>query len=623
MCCRVKDGRIPLRNQSSISVVHAGAGASTTPLRHEGEYEVAQSDGTPGNSALRESVAALRDNPRATVLVIGGGINGIGTFRELALNGVDVALVERGDYVSGASSASSHMIHGGIRYLENGEFRLVNEGVHERNGLLKIAPHYVKPLQTTIPIYSTFSGILAAPLRFLTHKSGKPQERGALLIKVGLTLYDFFSRDGGTVPRHQFHGRKRSLNELRQLDPKIKYTATYFDASVHEPERLALDVLHDALIGGKKARAANYVEAVGADEKGVVLRDRESGEEFTFAADVVVNVSGPWTDFTNTALGTSTTFMGGTKGSHIVLDNPELVEACEGREMFFEHSDGRIVLIYPLKGRVMVGTTDIDADPTKPAVCTEEEIDYFFELVSHVFPAIPVNRSQIVFKFSGIRPLPRHDDEAPGFVSRDYRIEPSTLPGNGSPVLSLVGGKWTTFRALSEHLSNEVFTRIGVTRRVSTVKTAIGGGKGFPRTDASRAQWISQHRSSLSSARTGQLLERYGTRAKEVIEALVDGHDEALAFDKDFTTGEVRYLAQHESVVHLIDLVMRRTNHAFTGGLSRELLEELAEHTGAVLGWDDATRVSEVDATIAHLKEYNGVDVGGTSVQTPTAVPVS
>ncbi|OOB89984.1 glycerol-3-phosphate dehydrogenase/oxidase [Rathayibacter sp. VKM Ac-2630] len=584
---------------------------------------MAQSVGTPGTPAIRESVAALRDTPRATVLVIGGGINGIGTFRELALNGVDVALVERGDYVSGASSASSHMIHGGIRYLENGEFRLVNEGVHERNGLLKIAPHYVKPLQTTIPIYSTFSGILAAPLRFLTHKSGKPQERGALLIKVGLTLYDFFSRDGGVVPRHQFHGRKRSLNELPKLDPKIKYTATYFDASVHEPERLALDVLRDGLVGGAKARAANYVEAVGTSEGGVLLRDRETGEEFAFQADVVVNVSGPWTDFTNTALGTTTKFMGGTKGSHIVLDNPELVEACEGREMFFEHSDGRIVLIYPLKGRVMVGTTDIEADPNEPSVCTEEEIDYFFDLVNHVFPSIPVTREQIVFKFSGIRPLPRHDDEAPGFVSRDYRIEPSTLPGGKTPVLSLVGGKWTTFRALSEHLSNEVFAKIGVTRRVSTVKTAIGGGKGFPRTDASRAQWISQHRSGLSSARTGQLLERYGTRAEEVIEALADGHDEALDFDKDFTTGEIRYLAQRESVVHLIDLVMRRTNHAFTGGLSRELLEELAEHTGAVLGWDDAKRAEEVDATISHLKKYNGVDVGGTSVQAPTAVPAS
>ncbi|AJM78488.1 glycerol-3-phosphate dehydrogenase/oxidase [Rathayibacter toxicus] len=582
---------------------------------------MAQSVGTSGSSS-RESVAALRDNPRAKVLIIGGGINGIGTFRELAFNGIDVALVERGDYVSGASSASSHMIHGGIRYLENGEFRLVNEGVHERNGLLKIAPHYVKPLQTTIPIYSTFSGILAAPLRFLTHRSGKPQERGALLIKVGLILYDFFSRAGGTVPRHQFHGRKRSLAALPKLDPKITYTATYFDASVHEPERLALDVLRDALAGGTQARAANYVEAVGVDGENVVLRDRENGEEFTFHADVVVNVSGPWTDFTNAALGIQTRFMGGTKGSHIVLDNPELVEACEGREMFFEHSDGRIVLIYPLKGRVMVGTTDIDADPTKPAVCTEEEIDYFFELVNHIFPAIPVNRSQIVFTFSGIRPLPRHDDESPGFVSRDYRIEPSTLPGTRTRVLSLVGGKWTTFRALSEHLANEVFAAIGVTRRFSTVKRAIGGGKGFPRSDASRAQWISQHRSGLSSARAGQLLERYGTRARDVIQAVTDGRDEALEFDKDFSAGEIRYLVQHESVVHLIDLVLRRTNHAFTGGLSRELLEELAEHVGAVLGWDEEKRLAEVEATITHLKEYNRVDVGASSAEVSPPVPV-
>ena len=157
--------------------------------------------------------------PRAQVLVIGGGINGIGTFRDLALQGVDVVLVERNDFVSGASAASSHMIHGGIRYLENGEFRLVKESVHERNGLLKIAPHYVKPLQTTIPIFSTFSGILAAPLRFLTHKQGKPKERGAFLIKIGLTIYDSFSRDGGTVPRHQFHGRKKSLAELPAAEP--------------------------------------------------------------------------------------------------------------------------------------------------------------------------------------------------------------------------------------------------------------------------------------------------------------------------------------------------------------------------------------------------------------------
>ena len=187
---------------------------------------------------------ALRTRPQASVLIIGAGINGIATFRDLALQGVDVVLVERGDFVSGASAASSHMIHGGIRYLENGEFRLVQGiGRRERNALIRIAPHYVKPLQTTVPIFSTFSGILSAPLRFLTHKAGKPTERGAALIKTGLTIYDAFSRDGGSVPRHRFHGRKQSLAELPALNPGIKYTATYYDASMHDPERLALDVL--------------------------------------------------------------------------------------------------------------------------------------------------------------------------------------------------------------------------------------------------------------------------------------------------------------------------------------------------------------------------------------------
>jgi glycerol-3-phosphate dehydrogenase len=221
---------------------------------------------SPAKNA-RASLEALRERPHAKVLIIGGGINGVGTFRDLALQGVDVALVERGDYCQGASGASSHMIHGGIRYLENGEFRLVQESVVERNRLLRIAPHYVKPLQTTIPIFSTFSGVLAAPVRFLTHKQGKPKERGAFLIKLGLSLYDSFSRDGGPVPRHQFRGRKRALAELPRLHPGIKYAATYFDASVHNPERLTLDVLQDGEKAGQSrgvsghtgARASNYV----------------------------------------------------------------------------------------------------------------------------------------------------------------------------------------------------------------------------------------------------------------------------------------------------------------------------------------------------------------------------
>jgi glycerol-3-phosphate dehydrogenase len=559
----------------------------------------------------RPSVTSLRERPSADVLIIGGGINGISTFRDLALQGVDVALVERGDFLSGASSASSHMIHGGIRYLENGEFRLVDESVHERNRLLRNAPHYVQPLRTTIPIFSTFSGIVSAPVRLLTHEQGKPKERGALLIRVGLMLYDAFSRDGGSVPRHQFHGRKRSLAELPLLNPDLKYTATYFDASVHEPERLGLDVLADGVaagVAGRTARRANYLEAVGLADNGILLRDSETGKEFSFTAKVIVNASGPWTDLTNAAIGKPTTLMGGTKGSHIVLDNQELFDACGGRELFFENDDGRIVLIQPIKGRVMVGTTDLDADPAEPAICTEEEVDYFFGLVAHVFPTIPVVRSQIVYRFSGIRPLPKHDDTKPGFVSRDYNIVPGSLEGSAETVvLSLVGGKWTTFRSLGERLASEVLKCLDLERTISTETLAIGGGVGFPTTPRTRADWVTNNRDTQSAARADDLLGRYGTRALAVIDAIADGADAPLVNDPSFTTGEIRYLAANELVVHLIDVVLRRTNHAFTGDISLPLLFELSTLVGGVLGWSDSRVAAEVHATVAELSTMHGI----------------
>ena len=563
--------------------------------------------------ATRSSVQSLTERPHAQVLVIGGGINGIATFRDLALQGVDVVLVERGDYCSGASAASSHMIHGGVRYLENGEFRLVKESVTERNGLLKIAPHYVKPLETTIPIFTTVSGVLSAPGRILTHKGGKPKERGAALIKIGLTMYDSFSRDGGAVPRHRFHGHKKSMADLPKLNDNLKYTATYYDASVHDPERLALDVLRDGLAQGPHARAANYVEAVGASDGGVVLRDVVSGEEFTVKADVVVNTSGPWTDLTNEALGEKTAYMGGTKGSHIVLDNPELLAAAKGREIFFENNDGRIVLIYPLKGKVMVGTTDLEADVREPAVCTEEEVDYFFGLVKHVFPTIDVNREQIVYRFSGIRPLPGHGDTAPGFVSRDYRIVPSTF--GTATLLSLVGGKWTTFRALAEHLSNEVLERLHQTRSVSTLGMPIGGGRDYPTTDDARTVWVTSHGREVSRARADMLLERYGTRAAAVIDELAESGDTPLENAAEYSVQEIEYLVRTESVVHLSDVLQRRTSLAFTGQATDALLAELGSITAGVLGWSSDETAAEIAEAARILREAHGVAVGSTSAK--------
>jgi glycerol-3-phosphate dehydrogenase len=553
----------------------------------------------------RDSVDLFKSRPQAQVLIVGGGINGAGTFRDLALQGADVALVERGDFCSGASGASSHMIHGGIRYLENGEFRLVAESVNERNDLLRTAPHYVKPLETTIPIFTTFSGMFAAPLRLMSHRQGKRTERGAVLIKLGLSIYDAFSRRRGSVPRHKFARRTEALRVMPLLNSAVRYAATYFDASVHNPERLTLDVIRDGEAANLHARASNYLSVVSSTPGGVALRDELTGETFTFTADVVLNMTGAGVDDTNAAMGAASHYMGGTKGSHIVLDHPALLEACAGREVFFEHTDGRIVLIYPIGDRVLVGTTDIDAGVDEDAVCTQAEVDYFLDLIAHVFPTITVDRDSIVYTFSGIRPLPRHDDVDPGFVSRDYRLERrEEQTPEGTTTISLVGGKWTTFRALSERVTNEVLALLQRKRRVSTAGLPIGGGNGYPTTGEAIESWVEANcGTDVPADRARVLLERYGTRAEGVIAYLRTHQDQIFHSTRELSTAEVQYMAEHEQVVHLVDVLIRRTALAFRGLVTSELLEELAAALAGPLNWDNVRKEYEIEHAQRILRE--------------------
>ncbi|WP_062287388.1 glycerol-3-phosphate dehydrogenase/oxidase [Demequina phytophila] len=589
---------------------------------------------TPGGRDARPAVAALRERPDCTVLIIGGGINGVATFRDLALQGVDVTLIDRGDIAAATSAASSRMIHGGLRYLENGEFRLVKEAVAERNGLLATAPHCVTPLPTTIPIHQVWSGLGSAPRRFLTgHGSSRHAARGAVLIKAGLTLYDEYSHaglapDGTGVPRHSFTGRVQSLEDLPDLDPSIICTATYYDAAVRAPERLALEMALDALATHPGARLATYVEATGASSAGVEVRDVLTGDTVTLRPRLVVNASGPWTDLTNAALGEATAFMGGTKGSHIVVDNPALHEACRGREIFFENEDGRIVLIHPQHGRVILGTSDIPADPREPAVCTAEEIDYFIDLAARVFPGIPVTREQIVHRFAGIRPLPAADAASPGEIPRDYRLVTSELPG-GVPLVSLVGGKWTTHRALGEKIADQVLELLGRARRTSTRGVPVGGGRDYPRPD-DRPEWIAAHMPG-DDARAGVLLDRYGTRGAEV--AALETRtfawfDEArtLRHAPGYTRAEIQWIARTERVARLADLVQRRTQLTFRGEVTVPLLEELAKVVGRELGWSRKRRAAEVELVLEQARAARAGDValtGRSGQASPTSVTPS
>jgi len=552
---------------------------------------------------------AVRQTPEVTVLIIGAGINGIGTFRDLALQGVDTLLVDKGDFCSGTSAASSHMVHGGIRYLENGEFRLVREAVKERNRLLQNAPHYVKPLATTIPIFRWFSGIFNAPLKFLGWLD-KPAERGALVIKMGLEMYDAYTRAQGTVPRHQFDLRRASLKRFPKLNPDVFCTATYYDAAMPIPERICLELVLDAEADLPQARALNYVCAESAAGDAVVLRDLVTDETLTVRPKIVINAAGPWIDRANQALGHETHFVGGTKGSHLVLNQPELHAALKGHEFFFENDDGRIVLIFPLQDKVLVGTSDIRFDDPDEARCTEEEVDYFIEMIGNVFPDIQVDRSQIVFRFSGIRPLPASDASTTGQISRDHSIravEPEA--GIAFPIFSLVGGKWTTFRAFAEQTTDLVLKRLGRPRQHSTADLPIGGGQDYPAGEAAQQSWLAdlQAKVDLPRERLRTLFERYGSRAETIATFIAAGPDAPLTHHPAYSQREMIFLAQEEKVVHLDDLILRRSLLGMLGEVTGELIEELAQVVGEALAWPEEAQKAEIARTRSLLAERHGV----------------
>ena len=522
---------------------------------------------------------AIRNNPEVSVLIVGGGINGIGLFRDLALQGVDVLLAERSDFCAGTSAASSHMVHGGLRYLENGEFRLVREALTERNLLLLNAPHYVEPLPTTVPIFQWLSGIFNAPLKFLNLRD-RPGERGALVIRFGLMMYDWFARKYRSMPSHDFVGKKATREMFPLMNPEVRFIATYYDARVSIPERIGLEMILDVADECPQARAANYLSLVGGSGDTVTLRDELTNETLEVKPRIVVNSAGPWIDLVAGAMGQQTQYIGGTKGSHLVVDHPELLDAIGDHEIFFENEDGRIVLIFPLVDRVLIGTTDIRIDHPDEARCTEEETDYILAMLPRVFPTIKVDRSQIVFKFSGVRPLPHADVDSTGQISRDHSIEViESGPDLSYPILSLVGGKWTTFRAFSEQTADNVLKRLGRTRRGDTQNLAIGGGKNYPRTGEARQAWLVEvgRDMSIDPARLETLFKRYGTRAKAIAESICASEDVPLAHQPDYSRREIMFIAQHEMTVHLDDLILRRSLLAMLGKVNGGLLAELAD----------------------------------------------
>ncbi|TRC96432.1 glycerol-3-phosphate dehydrogenase/oxidase [Mesorhizobium sp. WSM4303] len=548
----------------------------------------------------------IRRNGAFDVVVVGGGINGIGVFRELALQGLRVLLVERNDFCSGCSAAPSRMIHGGLRYLENGEFGLVQESLRERDALLANAPHMVRPLPTTIPIRSVFSGLMNGAAGFLG-LSETPSSRGALAIKAGLALYDWTTRKRRVLPRHNFRGARATFAQWPALDPKLRFSATYYDAWISYPERLGIELLRDAARLSPDSLALNRAE-IARGGSAFELTDTAGGERLTVTAKAIVNATGAWLDSAIARLDASeklaAPLVEGTKGSHLILDNEPLYQALGGHMIFFENADGRVCIMFPYLGKVLVGSTDIRVSEAGRVRCEPAETDYILAAARLVFPSIPVHAADVVFTYSGIRPLPKSDHAFTGRISRGHSVH--RIAGD-IPHFCMIGGKWTTFRAFAEQAADEVLAELGRDRLCGTLTLPIGGGLGYPPDPASLAADLAGE-FAISGERAAYLIDRYGSGARDIILFCLGRPDDIRLDGRTKTTAaEIVYLARHEFVTCLSDLVLRRTSLAIAGDISMVSIERIADALAAERGWNRRRRDDEVKSLVAELDTYHGV----------------
>ncbi len=278
--------------------------------------------------------------------------------------------------------------------------------------------------------------------------------------------------------------------------------------------------------------------------------------------------------------------------------------------LHFVNSDGRITIFYPIEDKVLIGTTDIPVSDPEQANWDEGEVDYLLHVVELVFPSIRLERSNIVFRFCGVRPLPSSDALIPGQISRDHSA-PLIPPGDGIdfPIYTLVGGKWTTFRAFSEQVTDQLLPALGRARRVDTRSLPIGGGRNYPRSASDRAAWIvnRQKRSGLPAERIDALLDGYGSRADAVIAYMQAGEDAPLEHLGAYTRREIQFMAAEDKLVHLDDLILRRTLLAFLGRVNRPILDELAAAVAPLLDWSADTTRQEVERAAELLRARYGV----------------
>lgn len=552
------------------------------------------------------------------VLILGGGINGIAVARELALNGIPSCIVEKFDLGYGATSKSSRLIHGGLRYLEYADFKLVRESLHERNQLVKVAPQFVKPLRLLIPVKSRFRGFGCAASRFLrlgrwwglrsvAKWLERNIERGALVVGTGLTFYDWIAANK-LFPKH----RVQRIGEqgLPPFDPEVyRFACSYSDGQILSPERFILAMLEDTRKLLQETTCPlevfthHQVERVG-DKIRVHNTQGEMVKEWV--PPLVINASGSWGDLTLSELQVKSDRMfGGTKGSHFFSRHTGLREAVGENGVYAEAADGRPVFVLPLGDQVMVGTTDIHLEGLpEEAVASEQEVAYLLDLVNDLFPQLNMTKEAVEMHYCGVRPLPYQDQSSTSAISRGHAIRKSREAG--TTVLTLVGGKLTTCRALGEEVAEKVATLLKLSITQTSQNRLFPGAEEYPGTVDIKASLFKSWREqfSLSEAQLEHLFPLYGTRLGLVLQE--SELDLGTITGTEIPKGFVRWVIQNEWCETLEDLVERRLLLLYQPGLSRESLVSLASQFVALGKLAETEVASEVERLVIRLRQMYG-----------------
>jgi len=491
------------------------------------------------------------------LLVIGGGINGCGIARDAAGRGLSVELAEMNDLASATSSASTKLFHGGLRYLEYFEIRLVREALIERETLLRAMPHISWPMRFVLPYSSDMRFEGATPTSRILNlvMPWMKGRRPAWLIRLGLFLYDHLG--GRKILPATSTIDLRGTPEGAPLKSKFVHAYEYSDCWI-EDSRLVVLNARDAAARGARIRVHTKVdsaERVG-DVWRVTLHDRESGATDQVLARALVNAGGPWVRdvISNTLRLNSTEGVRLVRGSHIVTRRLYDHDKC----YFFQGTDGRIIFAIPYEGDfTLIGTTDAEhEDADERPECTPQEAAYLCRFASEYFRR-PVTQEDIVWTYSGVRPL--YDDGAKSATAatRDYVL--SLAAGEGAPLLNVFGGKITTYRKLAEAALAKLAPHFPQARAAWTAGVPLPGGDfaidGFDRL----AESLHRGYPFLSETWARRLVRAYGTEAVDILGTARAARDLGHDFGATLTEAEVRWQMAHEFARTAEDVVWRRT----------------------------------------------------------------